>query len=134
MNIEPGDAINNLGPIALFVLVGMRIISIPVGFAIAVIVRRMLPAVNAITAALFAGYAVGFVVLFVAMMQLFPTLAWYDSAAISLVVTAGIVFFAAYAIKRTLYARETELKRDQAFRVFDEDQRQKPKNLRRRKR
>lgn len=132
--MEPGEAVNQLGPIALFVLIGMRIISIPVGFLIAVLVRRMLPAVNAITAAVFAGYAVGFVVLFVIMMQLFPALAWYDSAAISLVVTAGIIFFIAYAIKRSLYAHETTLKRDMAFSVFDEDQRQKPKNLRRRKR
>ncbi|MBZ0284621.1 MAG: hypothetical protein K8L97_28040 [Anaerolineae bacterium] len=134
MEVEPGDAINQLGPIAVFVLVGMRIISIPVGFAIAVIVRRMLPAVNAITAALFAGYAVGFTVIFVVLLRILPELAWYDCAAISLVVTAGLVFFVAYVIKRTLYAHEAELKRDQAFTVFEEDQRGKPKNLRRRKR
>lgn len=120
--------------VALIVVFFLRILPIIIGFGVAIAVRRMMPMVNVLTVSIFAGYAVGFVVLAVILTRLSPTLQWYDAASISLVITAGIVFFVAYLIRRTLYGREPTLKSELSFTVFDEDQRGKPKNLRRRKR
>jgi hypothetical protein len=122
----------NLGLIAFIVLVVLRILAIPVGFAIALAVRRMLPAVTLLRVTILASYLVTITILFALIERLLPALAWYDAASASIIIGAGIVFFAAYTLKRTLYAQAPRLSREEAFVIFGEDARDKPKNLRRR--
>jgi Na+/H+ antiporter NhaA len=93
-----------------------------------------MPLANIIVVGIFAGYVVGFVVLFAILRRLFADIAWYNAASISLVVTAGIVFTISYFIKRALYANAESLSAEHQFTVFGEDARDKPRNLRRRKR
>ncbi|MBL8162348.1 MAG: hypothetical protein JNJ61_10220 [Anaerolineae bacterium] len=131
---EPSNSIELLPMLPLIVFCGLRVAGIIVGIGVAWVVRKMLPFVNAITAAIFAGYAVGFVVLFAALLRLFPEMLWYDAATISLVVTAGIVFLISLLIKRTLYSQKDTLARDQGFAVFGEDRKARPKDLHKRKR
>lgn len=129
--MTPEESFNNLGPIMVFALFGLRILAIPGGMLVAFLVRRMMPFVNMITVGLAAGFLIGFVILFVVVRQLAPALGWYDAASISLVVTSGIVFFISYVIKRSLYAHAPKLADEQAFKVQGEDRRDRPKNLRR---
>lgn len=131
---ETASGVEILPLLPLIVFCGLRIAGIIVGIGVAWVVRKMLPFVNAITAAIFAGYAVGFVILFVLLLRLFPEMLWYDAATISLVVTAGIIFFISLFIKRTLYAQKNTLARDQGFAVFGEDRKTRPKDLHKRKR
>jgi hypothetical protein len=131
---EGAGSISMLPLLPLIVFCGLRVAGIIVGIGVAWVVRKMLPFVNAITAAIFAGYAIGFVVLFVLLLRLFPEMLWYDAATISLVVTAGIVFFISLLIKRTLYAQKDVLARNQGFAVFGEDRRARAKDLHKRKR
>jgi hypothetical protein len=132
LNDESEAAVDNLGIIVFVVLVVLRILAIPVGFAIALVVRRMLPAVSLLRVTILASYAITITVLFALIGRLMPALAWYDAAAASIIIAAGIVFFAAYALKRLLYAQAPRLSQEQAFVIFGEDARDKPKNLRRR--
>ncbi len=100
--------------------IGLRIIAIPIGIAVAIVIRRISPAVTSAVVAIFAGYIIGFVVLFVLLRQAFA-LIWYDAAAISLIVVAGIVFYISYMVKRSLYpASAAQIKEDQTFKIFDE--------------
>lgn len=117
--LTPEESFKNLPLIMVIAFVGLRIIAIPIGIAVAIAVRRISPSVTTVVIMIFAGYIVGFVVLFVLLRQAFA-LFWYDAAAISLVVVAGIVFYLSYLVKRSLYARAAELKDDQAFKIFDE--------------
>lgn len=131
--MQPDESFANLGPIIIFTLVGLRIISIPIGLGVFILVRRMMSAFTVTTTSILAGYIVGFVLLFVFIRQLLP-LAWYDAASISLVVSAGIVIYITYLIKRSLFRRSAEIQTEAGFKVFGEDARGKSKNLRRRKR
>lgn len=131
---ESSNSVELLPLLPLIVFCGLRVAGIIVGIGVAWGVRKMLPFVSAITAAIFAGYAVGFVVLFAALLRLLPQMPWYDAATISLVVTAGIVFFISLLIKRTLYSHKDTLTRDQRFAVFGEDRKARPKDLHKRKR
>ena len=124
---DPGSiAVSMLALLCVFAL------CVPLGFLLSLVVKRMMPLVGITSAALTAGYIVGFVVLYVLLGQLIPSLAWYNAASISMVVSAGIVFFIAYSVRRALFARSAELRDEQAFKVQDEDVRNRPKNLRRR--
>lgn len=116
--MTPQETLNNL-PIIVIVLVAMRFIALPFGVIVAIVVRRISPAVTPIVMAIFSGYIIGFVVLFVILWQVLG-LVWYDAACISLVVTAGIVFYISYVVKRSLYARPALAKEDEVFMVFDE--------------
>jgi hypothetical protein len=122
-----------MGPIVLFALIGLRIISIPIGVGVFILIRRMMPAVTVTSVSIIAGYIVGVVVLFVLIRQVFG-LIWYDTASISLVITAGVVFYITYTIKRSLFKPSRSMEAETGFKVFGEDAKQKPKNLRRRKR
>jgi hypothetical protein len=130
--MTPEETFKNIGPVMLFVLIGLRFIAIPVGILVAVVVRRISPMVTSLIITVFAGYIVGFVVLFVVFHQVLP-LPWYDAASISLVLTAAIVFYISYVIKRSLFARAAELKDEQAFKIFDEPVKGGPRKKHRRK-
>jgi hypothetical protein len=92
----------------------------------------MMPAVTLLRVTILASYLVTITILFALIERLLPALAWYDAASASIIIGAGIVFFAAYTLKRTLYAQAPRLSREEAFVIFGEDARDKPKNLRRR--
>jgi len=128
------DNLSNLGPIMVFAIFGLRIIAIPVGIAVFWLVRRMMPAVNPITMSIFAGFVIGFAVLFAALRVFgWETVGLYDAAAISLIVASVVVLAAAYSIKR--YVTETAPPADaQDFGVWGESARNRPRNLRRHKR
>jgi hypothetical protein len=128
----PEQSVGNLLLTTILTLLGLFCVAVPIGVLVALLVRRTMPLVNMITVGVFAGYTVGFVVLFAVLRRLFVEMAWYNAASISLVVTAGIVFVISYFIKRSLYAEALSV--EQQFSVFGEDARDKPRNLRRRKR
>ena len=130
--MTPDESFKNLGPIMLFVIFGLRILSIPGGMLVFFLVRRMMPFVNMITVGIAAGFVVCFVVLYVVVRKMAPELGWYDAASISLVVTSGLIFFISYLVKRSLYAHADKLTDDQVFKVDGLDMRKRPKNLRRR--
>ena len=131
--MTPEESFKNMGPIAIFIVIGLRIVAIPIGIGVAIIVRRISPMVTSIIAAIFAGYIVGFVILFYVIWQVIH-LHWYDAASISLVVTAAIVFYVSYVIKRRLFHNVDTIKDDQVFNIFGEPVKGKPKIVRRRKR
>jgi hypothetical protein len=89
-----------------------------------------------LNAALLAGYIVGGVILFVILRRLFPedVLGLYAALAVSVIVAAGIVFAIYVIARRKLLSGAASLTAEQSFAVFGEDAREKPKNLRRRKR
>lgn len=124
----------NLLLTALITFMGMTCVAVPIGVVIAIMIRRTMPFANMITASILAGYIVGFVVLFALLRRLFAEMAWYNAASVSLVITTTMVFVAIYFIKRALFAKAEALSAEQKFTVFGEDARDKPKNLRRRKR
>lgn len=119
---------------ALLTFIGLTCAAVPIGAVVAIMVRRTMPLANMITAGIITGYMVGFVVLFAILRRWFTEMAWYNAASISLVVTTGVVFMVIFFIRRALYARAEALSAEQQFTVFGEDSRDKPKNLRRRKR
>jgi|FLYN01.1.fsa_nt_gi hypothetical protein len=126
--------LDNLGPIMIVTLFGLRILAIPVGFAVFWLVRRMMPVVTAITTALMAGFVIGFVVLFSALRVFaWEAVGLYDAAAIALVVTSALVLVIAYGVKQ--YITRTAPPSDaQEFGVWGESARSRPRNLRRIKR
>jgi hypothetical protein len=104
----------------LFVAIGLRFVAIPIGIAVAIVVRRISPAVTSVVVAIFAGYIVGFVILFVILNQAL-SLEWYDAAAISLIVVAGIVFYISYLVKRSITVPVSKQQKDiEVFTIFDE--------------
>lgn len=128
------DNLQNLGPIMVFALVGLRILAIPIGMAVFWLVRRMMPVVTLITVAIMAGFVIGFFVL-LAVLRVFAweTVGLYDAAAISLVVTSAVVLSIAYSVKR--YITQTAPPPDtHDFGVWGESARQRPKNMRHKKR
>jgi flagellar biogenesis protein FliO len=125
---------DNLGAITIFVLVGLRILAIPVGVAAFWLVRRMMPVVTPISVAIVGGFIVGFFVL-LAALQVFAsqTIAFYDAAAISLVVSSALVLVVTYSVKRFMqtHAPPPDV---EDFAVWGESARGRQKNLRRTKR
>jgi hypothetical protein len=134
------SAFDNLNPIALFGGCIIPIIATPVGFFVALAVRRTAPLVNVLTTTILAAYIVSTVMLFVLLRRLIPetALSMPGAATISFVVSAGLVFFVTYAIHRRLFSQQAALKaahrEEQTFSVYGEDVRGKAKNQRRRKR
>jgi ABC-type sugar transport system permease subunit len=128
------DALQNLGPIMTFVYLGLPPLSLPIGFVIALIVRRMMPVFNLMLIAIMAGYSVIATIIFVIVQRLFfqDISGIAAAAAISLILAMVVILVIAYSIKRILFADEKRLKEEQSFSVFGEDAREKPKNLRRR--
>ncbi len=128
------DNLSNLGPIMVFALFGLRILAIPVGFAVFWLVRRMMPAVNPITVSIVAGFIIGFALLFTALRVLaWETIGLYDAAALSLIASSLVVLVVAYSVKR--YVAQTAPPDDaQDFGVWGESARSRAKNLRRHKR
>jgi glucan phosphoethanolaminetransferase (alkaline phosphatase superfamily) len=116
--MTPEETVANL-PAVLIILIAMRVIAVPFGILVFIIVRRISPMVTSVIISIFAGYIIGFVVLFTILWQL-TGLAWYDSAAISLVVVAGIVTYISYVVKKSLFAHAVEQKDEQAFKIFGE--------------
>jgi hypothetical protein len=114
----------------------LSFIAIPIGFVVSRLVRRTLPMVRILVAVILAGYIVGAVILFVLIRRLFPdsVLGLYSAMTVSVVVSGGIIFAAAYIIRRILIERAPKLSADQAFVIFGEDARDKPKSARRHKR
>lgn len=125
---------DNLGPIMIFTMFGLRILAIPVGLAVFWLVRHMMPAVNANTIGILVGTALGFVALFGALRRFaWETVGLYDAAAISLVVTSALVLVITYGVKR--YITQTAPPPDsEDFAVWGESARDRPRNLRRAKR
>jgi len=131
------DAFNNLTPIMLFVICILPMVATPIGFGIALLVRRLMPIVNILSTTIVAAYVVCVVILFVVLRRLFAdnALNLYGAAVTSLIVAAGVVFVLVYAIRRKLVADESALRtaqqEEQAFAVFGEDVRARRKKLRR---
>jgi hypothetical protein len=116
--MTPQETFANL-PAVFLVLVAMRLIAIPFGIGVAIIVRRLSPMVTSVIVAIFAGYIVGFVVLFFILWQLVG-LPWYDAASISMVVSSAIVAYISYIVKKSLRAPSVEQKEGQIFEIFGE--------------
>jgi hypothetical protein len=118
----------------IFTLFGLRILAIPVGFAVFWLVRRMMPAVNAVTISIVVGSTLGFIAMFGLLRRFaWETVGLYDAAAISLVVTAALTLAITYGVKR--YIAQTAPPADAVdFGVWDESARDRPKNLHRVKR
>jgi hypothetical protein len=128
------DNLSNLGPIMVFTLVGLRILAIPIGIVVFWLVRRMMPAVNAITIGILVGSVMGFVALFGLLRRFaWETVGLYDAAAIALVVTSALVFIITFSVKRFL-AQTAPPPDAEDFAIWGESARERPKNLRRTKR
>jgi hypothetical protein len=135
MNIDTATMGDNLKAFLLFYMF-LSAIATPIGFLVAILVRRMMPLANALLAAVVAGYVVSVVILFVILRALFrdDQLNMYAALAASMIVSAGIVFSLAYIIRRVIISRAPSLTAAEKFAVFGEDLRAKPKSARRHKR
>jgi len=125
--------LDNLGPIMIFTLVGLRILAIPVGIVVFWLVRRMMPMVTPITVAIMAGFVIGFTALFAALrLAAWEQVGLYDAAAIALVVSSALVLVVTFSVKR--YLTQTAPPPDaEDFAVWGESARGRPKNMRRTK-
>ncbi len=125
--------LDNLGPIMVFTLVGLRILAIPVGIVVFWLVRRMMPMVNVVTIAILVGAVMSFIALFGLLRRVaWETVGLFDAAAIALVVTAALVLVITFSVKR--YLVQTAPPPDaEDFAVWGESARERPKNFRRTK-
>jgi ABC-type sugar transport system permease subunit len=130
------SSLNTTLTIVFFFMLFLGFIATPIGFVVALLVRRMMPLVNVLLAAIVAAYVVGVVVIFVILRALFTDerLNVYAALTGSVIASAGIVFAIAYIIHRIIISRAPSLTAEEKFAVFGEDLRAKPKSARRHKR
>jgi hypothetical protein len=135
--MDVGQPFSELNPVILVAGCILPVIATPIGLVVAFLVRRFMPVVNVLMAAILAGYIVSVVILFTLIYRALPDSSFnlYGAALISLVLAAGIIVALVYIIQRRLFAQAAQLqakvKEEHVFSVGGEDVRDKRKNLRR---